>query len=600
MRKSATSKGMGNMRGSVSGSLWALVLGSAGLGVASQISGPPARQAVAEVEASSPAAPVEALVAEDEASTDATAAAEETSADVTEQAAQAADVEDEAPEVAQAPAQEPELPDLADEAPTDVVIAPDRPVVPGATGAATPVVNATGEPAPALPETTPKPDVVAETPVVTAPATDTSEAPSAPAQDTDVAVAEAPAPLETPVDDADRLPAPTTTGSGLTPAAQALLDAVDEEPAQVPSTDDPVQSGADDTPILEDTAPVVPELADEPAPEVEIATEEPTAPAIEFVTEDPVAPAIEVVTEEPIAPAETPAPVIEEPVVAEVPEPAPLEEDAPSDAVAESSSLPATTTGVRVNRPGAEPADQPGQEAELVEGEQATEALPAITRFAAEFENPRKLPMLSFALVDDGSIADLAGEVAKLDMPVTVILDPLGADAPARMAALRAAGVEVGFQASLPDGATPADVEIAMEAAFGSLPEAVTLFSDGQDGVQQSRAVTGQVLAVLAAEGRGLVIAQRGLGNAVRNATQAGVPTAQVARDIDTAGQSEAAIGRSLDQAAFRARQTGASVLTGTLNSFNLAALSAWASGVDQDQLLLAPVTGVLRDPPAN
>ncbi len=583
------------MRGSVSGSLWALILGGVGLGVASQISGPPVGPTPVELATDTTIAPAEAPEAEDSASIDDT---------------QIADAGDDVAE--EPPAQTPELPDLVDEAPTDVVIAPDRPVVPGATEGATPVVSAAGEPAPALPDISEEAEIADDAAaaddaaVVVAPSPEVPEAPSTPAQDTELAL------VETPVDDAGSARETATAGSGLTPAAQALLDEINQvDPPEAP-IDDPIQIAVDEAPTLVEPAPsdppVLPELADAPAADIVVDTQDPSAPAIEIATEDSGRPALEFITEEPPAQAKTTQPVVEAPVIAEIPaspssvgvQPTDETAEPSSDDIAESDNLPATTTGVRVNRPGAEPPVQPEQEAAVVEEEETTDEMPAMMRYAAEFENPRKLPMLSFALIDDGSISDPASDIAKLGLPVTVILDPLAADAPDRMAALRAAGVEVGFQASLPDGATPSDVEIAMEAAFGTLPEVVTLFSDGRDGVQQNRAVTGQVLAVLAAEGRGLVIAQRGLGNALRNAAEAGVPAAEVTRDIDASAQSEAALGRSLDQAAFRARQTGVSVLIGTLNGFNLAALAAWAPGVDQDQLLLAPVTGVLRKTAAN
>ena len=573
MRKSATSKGMGNMRGSVSGSLWALVLGGVGLGVASQISGPPAQLASVEEAVATVETPENAPEATETTSADTVETVPDEVESTSEVATETTTAEEETDDVTSA-SDELEVPELDDEAPTDVVIAPDRPVVPGATGAATPVVNATGESAPELPEPTTTPDAVTETPL----AID---------EDPEIALTEAPSALETPTEIADAPTEPAAPETRLTPGAQALLDALSQEAESAPLQADliepeipvvPVDDLVPDVPVLD--APAEPEIINEPAPEIEVATQEQVEPA------EPVQPVVE---EPVIEPTEAPSETTAE-----------AEQEAQTDDVADDGDQPTARNGVRVNRLGAEPTDQPGQEAEVVADAEVADTIPAIARFGADFDNPLGLPTLSFALIDDGSISDLASALTNSGLPITVILDPLADDAASRMAALRAAGIEVGFQASLPSGATPADVEVAMEAALGSLPETVTLFSNGQDGVQQSRAVTGQVLAVLAAEGRGLVIEQRGLGNAVRTAAQAGVPTAQIVRNIDDSGQNEAAIGRSLDQAAFRARQTGASVLTGTLNGFNLAALAAWAPSVNQEQLLLAPVSGVLRGTAGN
>ncbi|MEM9787037.1 MAG: divergent polysaccharide deacetylase family protein, partial [Pseudomonadota bacterium] len=171
----------------------------------------------------------------------------------------------------------------------------------------------------------------------------------------------------------------------------------------------------------------------------------------------------------------------------------------------------------------------------------------------------------------------------------------LSADANARMRTYRDAGVEVVMQTSLPLGAVPTDVEVAFEAAFDILPETVALFS-GADGIlQNNRAVTAQVIEVLKSEGRGLIVVERGLGNAIRGAAQAGLPAAPVLRDLDGAGTSAAAIGRALDQAAFRARQAGDGVMLARITDQSIAALQAWAVENNGSQITLAPASTILN-----
>ncbi len=203
--------------------------------------------------------------------------------------------------------------------------------------------------------------------------------------------------------------------------------------------------------------------------------------------------------------------------------------------------------------------------------------------------------MVSIVLIDDGTMPDAAATLAGLSFPVTVVLDPLDPDAATRMLAYRAAGVEIGLQAALPQGARAQDVEVAFAAAHVILPEAVVLFSGGDDVLQGDRVVTEQMVNLLAAEGLGLVAVDRGLSRLARIAAQAGVPAAIVKRDL--VGETGDAINRALDQAAFRARQGAGVVLSGPLTADLLAGLSEWAEDANINQIAIAPASGILAQP---
>jgi polysaccharide deacetylase 2 family uncharacterized protein YibQ len=262
----------------------------------------------------------------------------------------------------------------------------------------------------------------------------------------------------------------------------------------------------------------------------------------------------------------------------------------------DATALPTVNTGVRVNRPGSDTTETAGQDAEVVEAEPIPDDAPALLRYAASFENADDLPMISIILVDEGAMPDAAVAVSGLGFLPTVAVNALADDAGAQMTAYRSAGIEVALETGLPDGARPTDVEVAFEAAFEILPEAAMLFSDGTGVLQDDRSVTGQVMQILAEDGRGFVTVQRGLGNAARAAEQAGVAAATIMRDLDGAGEDQAAIERALDQAAFRARQSGGAILMGRVTPATLEALRAWAAGVDRSQLAIAPVSAVLLD----
>ncbi|WP_162617575.1 divergent polysaccharide deacetylase family protein [Yoonia maritima] len=331
-----------------------------------------------------------------------------------------------------------------------------------------------------------------------------------------------------------------------------------------------------------------PEAVVEPLPEA-IVTPVPELATVPEVTELPEITVLPVPDETPSAEAEL-TPPVQAPVIVE-PEP-----DAESvvDAPEEATGVTTPVNRVKVNRPGAEPAETPEPEIEISVEEGEATVLPALERYATAFENPNGLPLISILLVDDGSNGVMAAEVAALPLPVTVVLHALDPNAAENMRAYRAAGVETAMQTSLPEGAVPTDVEVAFEAAFGILPETAILFADGTGVLQNNRAVTEQVMRVLAADGRGLVTVQRGLGSAQRAAEQAGIPTATVLRDIDNGVDDPSIIERSLDQSALRARQTGNAVLLGHAQTNTISALTNWALSVDQDQMLLAPVSAVL------
>ena len=253
-----------------------------------------------------------------------------------------------------------------------------------------------------------------------------------------------------------------------------------------------------------------------------------------------------------------------------------------------------SSTGVVINRLGTSPTEPAGESAEVVVATDADEVVPALRRYAAPFENPDDLPLLAIVLIDGGAGSGDAAAVAALDFPVTVVVNALAPDAAAQLQAYRAAGAEVAMELALPQGALPADVEVAFEAAIALMDEAAMLYSSGNDAVQSSRQVTTQVMQVLAANGMGFVAEERGLGGAIRVAQQAAVPAAAIGRDLDGGRESADAIARALDQAAFRARQSGDTVLMARLNATTLGVLRDWAAANQGAGTAIGPVSALM------
>jgi polysaccharide deacetylase 2 family uncharacterized protein YibQ len=380
-------------------------------------------------------------------------------------------------------------------------------------------------------------------------------------------------------------PAPlATAGQDDTPAANAPPAIVVEDQAEAVAADAATTAPAAAAEVTPEPQPEAP--VEEIVPETEVAEapqEEAPAPAV--VTQD-------VTRESTVVPDETPATtaIAEALLEATTPEQETPVSDQPAIVA---QALPEASGGVRINRLGVDPQEPETAVPAPAEAAALPDDAPALLRFAAPYENAAALPKIAVMLIDTDEMADAAPALAALGFVPTVAINALSGGAGDKMTAYRAAGLEVALQADLPSGARPADVEVAFEAAFQFLPEAAMLFSLGT-GAIQDRAVTAQVMQILAADGLGFVTVQRGLSDATRAAEQAGVPAATILRDLDGGGEDSRAMARALDQAAFRARQTGDVVILGRLTPATVQALRDWAGALDQSTLSIAPVSAML------
>ncbi|SIT77065.1 Uncharacterized conserved protein YibQ, putative polysaccharide deacetylase 2 family [Yoonia rosea] len=425
---------------------------------------------------------------------------------------------------------------------------------------------------------------------------------------------------ELPVVAAVEEPAPQATTTATVPfLGEDAVEALDVAPAVTAGQDDIPVAVAPPVIVVEDQAEAVAADAETTAPAAEPAPEpQEAAPTAEdtpqsevaavpqdtpmevTAADEPVSEAAVEAVQPPVAaetvvatPEETPVPAQENTAPEQetaVPEQAPATSDQP---VVVAQALPQASGGVRINRPGAEPAEAEDAAPATAEADEFPADAPALMRFAAPFENGNGLPKIAVVLVDTDAMADAAPALTTLGFAPTVAINALADGAGEKMAAYRAAGLEVALQADLPSGARPADVEVAFEAAFQLLPEAAMLFSLGA-GAIQDRSVNTQVMQILAADGLGFVTVQRGLSDATRAAEQAGVPAVTILRDLDGENEDSGAIARALDQSAFRARQTGDVVIMGRMTPETLAALRDWAGQLDQSTLAIVPVSAIL------
>jgi polysaccharide deacetylase 2 family uncharacterized protein YibQ len=436
----------------------------------------------------------------------------------------------------------------ADTAPASVAVAADAP--PEGTGA--------GVPAPTVPA--PETDVVAATapaqPVEIVPQAEPQSEPDAGPEagpDTLVAAPSESAPAPEAETAAERLPETEVAGAeqpAVTAVASDLPEVTEESAPDLPASPGEIAPPAADEEVAEAEVRVSPGLpggGNEGAALPQIGVEDEALPAL---PDDPV-----------------------------------TEQVALPGANGE-AGLPGAESGVRVNRPAAEPAPD------------AALAVPALVRFAAAWEGP-DLPRMGLVLVDGGGLdggqpGAAAAAVAALPLAVAVAIDPARDGAGAAMAAYRAAGIEVLALARLPEGAAPTDVAVVMEGARAALPEAVALVDTGAGGLQEGREVAAQVMARLSGEGMGVILPGGGIGGAAAAATEAGVPLAEIWREIPPEADA-AAIRRLLDQGAFRARQESGVVLVGEIDAETVSALMLWGATRAAEQVAVAPVSVILR-----
>jgi hypothetical protein len=227
---------------------------------------------------------------------------------------------------------------------------------------------------------------------------------------------------------------------------------------------------------------------------------------------------------------------------------------------------------------------------------------PPILREAGAFMPTGDRPPFAIILLDTAPAGtDPAGTdpaaIASLPFPVTVAIDPLSPGAADRAAIYRAAGKEVlMLLTALPEGATAADIEQNLAVMADTLPQATGAIDGPAARVQNDLQAAGQLVPVLAAQGRGLVTWDVGLDAAAQVARREGLPAATIFRHLDADGESRHVIRRYLDRAAFRAAQEGEVAVAGEIRPETIAALLEWAAEGRAATVDLAPASVLMTN----
>lgn len=451
------------------------------------------------------------------------------------------------------------------------------------------------------PNATPPQDMMQETEAPAVPVAEPDADANVPAAETDMPeVAVVDPSLNTPQPDAAPIATPDVAepevqqdvGQGVASETESaeVAPAPSEAPIvpQTPAAPDAATADVAPEPVAEPenmpaTDGTSPEMADAPEAGTAhiVAPETEAAPASNETAE---LPAPDATADAPTIDTEPPAAPAEEPEIAAI---APL---APSGPVIgkPAGSLLDRTDSARSSR-----LPTVGQTTDTAVA--ASAAVP-VEMFAAEVEIDETLPRMAILLIDDGQGPLGPNALDSFPFPVTFAIDPAAPDAKERMAAYREKGFEVMALVSAPEGATPQDVEVTLEANLVTLPEVIGVMEAPNGGLQTSRAVSDQVAEYLRASGHGLVLQPNGLNTAQALAERLGVPSNSVFRDFDGDGQDPRVQRRFLDQAAFKARQEGGVIMMGRLQADTISALLLWGLQDRAGQVALVPVTKVLSE----
>ncbi len=367
-------------------------------------------------------------------------------------------------------------------------------------------------------------------------------------------------------------------GLGLGTASYMLPARIDV-PAPAPEAE-PTAAEPTAAPATSDPAPA-PSAAPATSPVTAPAAPAPAAPAPAAPAQDPVAPAA---SAQPAA--ETTDPAAAKPATDALLDPAPAAPATGAKVATPPAAGQAVQTPTIAEPAAAQPSPAPA----------AAQSAAPLQAFAAPFAGAGGKPIFAIVVLDTGA-EDIDRAVwASLPLPITFAVDPESATAAAALALYRAAGKEVVIvPKSLPKGAAAADVEQSMAAYAQMLPETVAVMSAPEGGFQDDRDMASLVVPAIGAQGRGVLLIDKGLNSAAQIAQREGIPFATIGRAIDAQGETVSTMRRVLDRAVFSAAQDGAAVVLGQTLPDTMTALTEWSVEGRASDVTLAPISALMQ-----
>lgn len=442
-----------------------------------------------------------------------------------------------------------------------------------------------------------RPDPVAEGPVPERPEDlpEETEATSEPGQPIEDAPEMVLAPGSGVVPDPEGAPEPAETAAPeIAPEPQDLAESADVPEMEI--TAEPL--AAEPAPL--EPGPVVPEMmTDERSGAGPVADDAPMTPAQEVLAALAELPEIrgpQLRPEAELMLPDMPPPALTAPAETDAQPTPPEPEAAPEEQP--HRSLLAPTGGAMPGRPAASliPLDPDPAAAEPEEETPAPLVATALARNSLYDGQSRARARMALVLNDPGLPTPLRRDLAAMDFPFTVALNPMDTSAQAAAEIYFEGGKEVVILAAgLPAGATPSDIDVSLTSYLDMFPQAIGMIDLPDEGFARNAQLLRGVLPYLAADGHGLITFAGGLSQVATATQAAGVAHAEVFRVLDDGDHSPFAIRRFLDRAVFQASQMGHVIVFGdATNDATMEAIAMWREEGRVGQVALTPVSAIL------
>ncbi len=236
-------------------------------------------------------------------------------------------------------------------------------------------------------------------------------------------------------------------------------------------------------------------------------------------------------------------------------------------------------------------------EAGTLEAEPAPEVAPgALGQFATAFDYSGPNALLAVVLVDAGASGLDIAKLAEIGMPLTIGIPSDVPDAQERTAAYRDAGFEVVAIApkagvgAFRKGQNSEEAPLQLEAIFSAVPQAVAVMDPPGGELPKDNQLVRAVLAALVPSGHALLTQSGGFNSVGDLASEVGVYSQTVMRQIDNVD----AVNFAMSRAALQAGKIGAAVIMADTSPEMVKEVVQWLLSPSARTIALAPVSATV------
>lgn len=220
----------------------------------------------------------------------------------------------------------------------------------------------------------------------------------------------------------------------------------------------------------------------------------------------------------------------------------------------------------------------------------------ALGEFARVFDYTGANALLAVVLVDAGASGLDIAKLAEIGMPLTIGIPSDVPDAMDRTSAYRDAGFEVVAIApkagvgAFRKGQNSEEAPLQLEAIFSAVPQAVAVMDPPGGELPKDNQLVRAVLAGLVPSGHALLTQSGGFNSVADLASEVGVYSQTVMRQIDNVD----AVNFAMSRAALQAGKTGAAIIMADTSPEMVKAVVQWLLSPSARTIALAPVSATV------